>query len=147
MAKNQPPTPQLEFFFMNKANTLVGQNWRSGFSVAGGQDSVYQAQISLAVGTQMSSYWPSTVFQDSTGKVNECLYFYGNASVATGFVQRATPVSGSSNSPLLVLPREAQYSAGKAVNSSSTRIFYRSTSGVLSVYDKDASGVQQSTSG
>ena len=128
---------------MTKENLLGGRNWRPGFPATFADDSIVSRSISLAAGTRLSSYWPTTIYQDGTGRLQEATYNYPTA----GFTPLPLPVSGLPGSPLLVLPREALYSAGKSANSSSNRIFYRASNGALTVFDRDANGTNQATSG
>ncbi|KAK1975680.1 hypothetical protein LZ30DRAFT_572121, partial [Colletotrichum cereale] len=72
-----PVLPQTEVFYIGSPYTIFGVNWREGFSRGGLSDSVNEARYTIAnTGTQMASYWPSTLLQERNGDVMEVFYDY-----------------------------------------------------------------------
>jgi hypothetical protein len=142
--QNLPPLHQTEFFYVSAPGLLNGQNWRDGFDAGGIPDSVAQNRVNVPAGSQMGAFWPTIVFQDTTGELLEVMYNYSS----NGFTSpRKLPVTGSTGSPILVLPQTASYNGGRATNFTTIRVIYRSQSGQLSMYDRTTTGTQLPTTG
>jgi hypothetical protein len=119
-------------------------NWRDGANVVGLEDLISASKVSLAPGTNVATYWPSVVFQDSSGTLIES---YFNYSGPNQYKNRNLLISGSPGSPLLALPLESQNSAGQVTPAPSMRMVYRAQDGRLTLYDRDRNGTQMPTSG
>ncbi|KAK1954705.1 hypothetical protein LY78DRAFT_435400 [Colletotrichum sublineola] len=140
-----PEIPQTEVFYIGSPNSILGVNWRDGFSRGGLPDSVNEGGYTLSnTGTQMAAYWPSTLLQASNGDVMEVFYDYK----APKFQEpTAVGITASPGSALVILPREVIHSAGEGTASSSARIIYRSTDGRLENYDRTSGGQKVTSSG
>ncbi|OHE94938.1 hypothetical protein CORC01_09732 [Colletotrichum orchidophilum] len=134
-----------EVFYIGSPDRILGVNWRDGFSRGGLTDSVNEAGYTISnTGTQMASYWPSTILQASDGDVMEVFYDYKSPRFQE---PKTVGVTASPGSALVILPREVIHSAGDQTASSSARIIYRSTDGHLQNYDRSSGGQQLTSTG
>ncbi|KAK1457700.1 hypothetical protein CMEL01_15683 [Colletotrichum melonis] len=140
-----PVIPQSEVFYLGSPDKILGVNWREGFSRGGLTDSVNEAGYTISnTGTQMASYWPSTIIQASNGDVMEVFFDYKSPRFQE---PKIVGVTASPGSALVILPREVIHSAGDLTSASSARIIYRSTDGHLQNYDRSSGGQQLTSTG
>lgn len=132
------PYPQMQLFFRDTAGKIDGQNWRDGGPVTGFSDSIVNASFTPAADSRLATYWPSTVYQDSDGSVQE-IYF----NLTNGGYQKpaSLAVSGTAAGPLIALPLTPAH-GGKEL-----RVLYRRSDGKLYEFNRNAAGTTVSSSG
>ncbi|KXH63046.1 hypothetical protein CSAL01_06839 [Colletotrichum salicis] len=105
-----------EVFYIGSPDKILGVNWREGFSRGGLTDSVNEAGYTISnTGTQMASYWPSTIVQASNGDVMKVFFDYKSPRFQE---PKIVGVTASPGSALVILPREVIHSAGDQTSAS-----------------------------
>lgn len=141
-----PALPQTEFFYLGPDNRLLGQNWRPGYPLRGGPDSVNSYNFVLSgPQSRIATFWPSVVMQSEAGNVREVFY-----TDTVGFTERpsgfGSNILSDLGSALVLLPTQASYVVGDNTTAS-LRLLYRRTDGNLYLYDRSEKGEPLSSSG
>ncbi|EON95656.1 hypothetical protein UCRPA7_8793 [Phaeoacremonium minimum UCRPA7] len=132
------PYPQMQLFFRGTSGKIEGQNWRDGGPATGFSDSIVNASFTPAADSRLATYWPSTLYQDDDGSVQEIFF-----NLTNGGYQTATSlsVSGTAAGPLIALPLTPSH------NGRELRVLYRRTDGKMYEFNRNSGGTTASSSG
>lgn len=125
------PYMQLEcFYFTSSPSKINAQNFLDGHSesATGLPDSINAFNIAPGGSSRIASYWPSIIFQDGSGNLQEV--HWNTSQGFQGPTAPSTAAVGSAGSPLLVLPLTPSHS-GRDL-----RVVYRGQDGKLKSFER-----------
>jgi hypothetical protein len=117
---------QAEYFYINNAWELTGENFRVGYTpTTGSTDSVANAQpVAADIGSNVASYWPYVALQKPDGGLQLVTYMLNGA-----WSNQTLPLTASKGTGIAIVPQTATYASPYK-----SGLLYRTEDGQLGGY-------------